>query len=143
MVSVVSLLGSLRAQGRVWVLTTDISTTVAAGARSPIAHITRIGPFNKIYITGVALVSEANTNWRIKFYKRDTGIVAAYNTDTYIGDVEVASLSATASTYYEGSVECSIPYWDNDQTNEIHLIAENIGQVTSKVFINILFVDAE
>jgi len=143
MVSVVSLLGSLRAQGRIWVLTKDISTTVAAGARSLIQHIDRIGPFNKLYITGVALVSEANTNWRIKFYKRDTGIVGAYNTDTYIGDVEIASLSATAGAYYEGSVECSIPYWDQDKTNEIHFIAENIGQVTSKVFVNIIFTDAE
>lgn len=143
MVSVVSLLGSLKAQGKVWILTKDISTTVAAGARSSIQHIDRIGPFNKLYITGVAIVSEANTNWRIKFYKKDTGIVAAYNTDTYIGDVEITSPSATAGSYYEGSVECSIPYWDQDQTNEIHLIAENIGQVTSKVFINIIFTEAE
>ncbi len=143
MVSVVSLLGSLKLQGRIWVLTKDFSTTIAAGARSAITHIDRIGPFNKLYITGVAVSSEANTNWRIKFYKKDTGIITTYANNTYIGDVEIASLSATASTYFEGSVECSIPYWDEDKTNEIHIIVENIGQLTSKVLVNIIFSDAD
>ncbi len=143
-VSIVGLTGLLRNQGKVWVTTVDFSVTIAAGARSALTNITGIGPFSKIYITGVAAVSEANTDWRIKFYKKDTGIVAAYNTDTYIGDVEIASLSATASSYYEGSVECLIPYWDQDGTYEIHLIAENIGQVnTSKLFLNIMYSEAD
>lgn len=144
MVSVVSLLGNLRAQGKLWVKTNDFSVTIAAGARSSLTNITGIGPFNKINIVGVAIVSEANTDWRIKFYQNDTGIGAAYNSDTYLGDVEITSLSTTASTYYEGSVESSLYYWDADQTNEIHIILENIGAVnTSKAFLKILYVEAE
>ena len=121
----------------------NFSATINAGARSALTHITRIGPFNKLYITGVAVSSEVNTTWRIKFYKKDTGIVTTYANNTFIGDVEITSLSATASTYFEGSVECLIPYWDQDQTNEIHIIAENTGQTNSKVFVNIIFSDAD
>ena len=143
MVSIVQSTTEIKNQGRIWLTTVDFSTTIAGGARSALTNITNIGPFVKLYIVGIAAISEANTNWRIKFYKKDTGIVAAYNTDTYVGDVEITSLSTTASTYYEGSVECSIPYWDNDGTNEIHLIAENIGQTTSKLFLNIFYSQAD
>jgi len=143
MVSVVGFTGALKNQGKIWLTTVDFSVTIAGGARSALTNITSIGPFVKLYIVGIAAISEANTNWRIKFYKKDTGIVAAYNTDTYVGDVEIASLSATASTFYEGSVECAIPYWDADGTNEIHLIVENIGQTTSKLFLNIFYSQAD
>jgi hypothetical protein len=142
-VSIVGLTGIVRNQGRIWNMTNDFSSTIASGARSSLTNITGIGPFNKMFIIGVAIVSEANTNWRIKFYKKDTGIGAAYNTDTYIGDVEITSLSSTAGSYFEGSVECSIPYWDADNSNEIHIIVENIGTLTSKLFINILFSEAD
>ncbi len=143
MVSIVGFTGLLKNQGKIWLTTVDFSVTIAGGARSALTNITSIGPFVKLYIVGIAAISEANTDWRIKFYKQDTGIGAAYNSDTYVGDVEIASLSATASTYYEGSVECEIPYWDNDGTNEIHLIAENIGQTTSKLFLNIFYSQAD
>jgi len=141
-VSVVALEQSIRGQGRVFVKTSDISTTVAAGARSALTNITGL-QYNKLNILGVAVVSEVNTNWRIKFYRKDTGIVSAYNNDTYIGDLEIASLSATAGAYFEGSVEANLFYWDADQTNEIHFIAENIGSVTSKVFVSILYAQAD
>lgn len=141
--SVVGLTGIIRNQSRVFVVTKDISTTVAAGARSALTNITGV-LYSSINIVGIALISEANTDWRIKFYKRDTGIVTTYITDTYIGDIEITSLSATASTYFEGSAESNLFYWDADQTNEIHVIAENIGQVnTSKLFINILYTEAD
>ena len=143
MVSIVQSTTTIKNQGRIWLTTVDFSNTIAGGARSALTNITSIGPFNKIYIVGIAAVSEVNTDWRIKFYKKDTGIGAAYNSDTYVGDVEIASLSATASTYYEGSVECEIPYWDADGTYEIHLIAENIGQTTSKLFLNIFYSEAD
>jgi hypothetical protein len=143
MVSIVQSTTTIKNQGKIWLTTFDFSTTIAGGARSTLSDITNIGPFVKLYIVGIAAISEANTDWRIKFYKRDTGIGAAYNTDTYVGDVEIASLSSTADTYYEGSVECSIPYWDADGTNEIHLIAENIGQTTSKLFLNIFYSQAD
>ena len=144
MVSVVGFTGALKNQGKIWLTTVDFSVTIASGARSALTNITSIGPFSKIYIVGIAAISEINTDWRIKFYKKDSGIgVATYNSDTYVGDVEITSLSATASTFYEGSVECSIPYWDADGTNEIHLIAENIGQTTSKLFLNIFYSQAD
>jgi hypothetical protein len=141
--SVVGLTAIVRNQGRVFVITRDFSTTIAAGARSALTNIPGV-LFNSICIVGAAIVSEANTDWRIKFYKKDTGIVSAYNNDTYIGDLEVTSLSPTASTYFEGSVEAGLFYWDQDMTNEIHVIAENIGQVnTSKLFLNILYTEAD
>lgn len=141
-VSVVALEQSIRGQGRVFIKTKDFSTTIAAGARSGLTNITGL-QYNKLNILGVAVVSEANTNWRIKFYSKDTGIVSAYNNDTYIGDLEITSLSATAGTYFEGSVESNLFYSDADQTNEIHLISENIGSVTSKVFVSILYAQAD
>ncbi len=141
-VSVVALNQSIRGQGRVFVKSRDISTTVAAGARSALTNLTGI-LYNKLRIIGVAVVSEVNTNWRIKFYSRDTGIVSAYNSDTYIGDLEIASLSATENAYFEGSVESDLYYWDADNSNEIHIIAENIGSVTSKVFVSILYAQAD
>lgn len=140
-VSMVALDQSIRGQGRVFVKTNDFSVTIAAGARSALTNL--IVLYNKLRIIGVAVVSEANTNWRIKFYSKDTGIVSAYNSDTYIGDVEITSLSATAGTYFEGSVESNLFYSDADQTNEIHLIAENIGSVTSKLFVSILYAQAD
>jgi hypothetical protein len=141
--SVVGLTAVIRNQARVFVVTNDFSITIAAGARSALTNIPGV-LFNSICIVGVAVVSEANTDWRIKFYKKDTGIVSAYNSDTYIGDVEVASLSGTAGAYFEGSVEASLFYWDADMTNEIHVIAENIGAVnTSKLVLNILYTEAD
>jgi hypothetical protein len=141
--SVVGLTAVIRNQARVFVVTNDFSITIAAGARSALTNIPGV-LFNSICIVGVAVVSEANTDWRIKFYKKDTGIVSAYNSDTYIGDVEVASLSETAGAYFEGSVEASLFYWDADMTNEIHVIAENIGAVnTSKLVLNILYTEAD
>ncbi len=141
--SVVGLTAVIRNQSRVFVITNDFSTTIAAGARSALTNIPGV-LFNSICVVGVAVISEANTDWRIKFYKKDTGIVGAYNSDTYIGDVEIISLSATAGAYYEGSVESALFYWDADMTNEIHVIAENIGQVnTSKLFLNILYTEAD
>lgn len=141
--SVVGLTAVIRNQSRVFVVTKDFSTTIAAGARSALTDITGV-LFNSICIVGVAVISEANTDWRIKFYKKDTGIAAAYNSDTYIGDIEVESLSTTAGAYFEGSMESSIFYWDSDMTGEIHVIAENIGQVnTSKLFLNILYTEAD
>jgi hypothetical protein len=141
--SVVGLTAVIRNQSRVFVITDDFSTTIAAGARSSLTNIPGV-LFNSICIVGIAVISEANTDWRIKFYKKDTGIVAAYNSDTYIGDLEITSLSATAGAYFEGSVEASLFYWDADMTNEIHVIAENIGAVnTSKLFLNILYTEAD
>lgn len=141
--SIVGLTAVIRNQGRVFIVTQDFSTTIAAGARSTLINITGI-LYNSICIVGVAYISEANTDWRIKFYKRDTGIVTTYATDTYIGDIEIKSPSATASTYYEGSAEANLYYWDADQTNEIHVIAENIGNTnTSKLFLNILYTGAD
>ncbi len=140
--SVVGLTAVIRNQERVFVVTKDIAS-VAAGARSALTNITGV-LYSSICIVGVAVVSELNTDWRIKFYKRDTGIAAAYNSDTYIGDIEVASLSATTSTYFEGSVESNLYYWDADMTNEIHVIAENIGQANaSKLYLNILYTEAD
>jgi hypothetical protein len=141
--SVVGLTAVIRNQSRVFIITNDFSTTIAAGARSALTNIPGV-LFNSLCIVGVAVISENNTDWRIKFYKKDTGIVTAYNNDNHIGDVEICSLSATASTYYEGSVESSLFYWDADMTNEIHVIAENIGAVnTSKLFLNILYTEAD
>ncbi len=140
--SIVGLTGIIRNQERVFVITHDFSTTIPAGSRSLITNIPGV-LYNSICIVGVALISEANTNWRIKFYKKDTGIVNAYNTDTYIGDIEITTLSPTANTYYEGSAESTIYYWDADMTTEIHVIAENIGSVTSKLFLNILYTEAD
>lgn len=141
-VSMVALEQSIRGQGRVFIKTSDISITVAAGARSALTNITGL-QYNKLKILGVAVVSEANTNWRIKFYSKDTGIVSAYNNDTYIGDLEITSLSATAGSYFEGSVESNLFYWDADQTNEIHFIVENTGSVTSKLFVTISYAQAD
>lgn len=145
MVSIVSLLGNIRAQGKVWVFENDFSTTIAAGARSSLTNITNIGEFNKLLIVGVSTSSEANTNWRVKFYSKDTGVGTAYGSNTYIGDVELTSpsVNAAASPSYEASVESNLYYWDQDKTNEIHFIMENIGSVTSKVLVRILFVEAE
>lgn len=127
----------------VFVATNDFSSTINAGARSALVNIPGV-PFNSIRIVGVAAISELNTDWRLKFYKKDTGIAAAYNSDTYIGDLEVVSLSPTEDTYFEGSVEANLHYWDADMTGEIHVIAENIGPVNnSKLFLNILYIEAD
>ena len=142
MVSIVGSLGLIGSQTTIWMIKNDFSTTIAAGARSALTNIVNVGPFIKIYIVGIAISSEANTNWRVKFYSKDTGIGATYDLDTYLGDVEIASLSATAGTFYEGSVECAIPYWDYDGTYEIHMILENIGSVTSKALVTILYSEA-
>jgi hypothetical protein len=140
--SLVGLTGILRAQAKVYVATNDFSSTINAGARSVLTNITKI-QYNKINIVGIALISETNTDWRLKLYKQDTGMVAAYNSDTYIGDIEITSPSATTGSYYEGSAEASIFYWDADNSNEIHIIAENIGANNSKLFVNILYTEAD
>lgn len=144
-VSVVGLTAIIRNQNRVWVTSYNFSTTIAAGARSALTNITSIGPFNKICIVGISTSSDANTNWRFKFYSKDTGVVTTYSDNTYIGELEVIlpSVNAAASPAYEASVESNLYYWDADNTNEIHIIAENTGSNTSKVLVRILYTEAD
>jgi len=141
-VSIVALNQVIRNQGRIFVKTHNFSTTIAAGARSALTDLTGI-LYSKICIVGLAVSSEANTDWRIKFYGKDTGVVTTYATNTYYGELEITNLSANATPSYEGDVEANLYYEDKDLTNEIHLIAENIGSVTSKVFIKIFYVASD
>lgn len=141
-VSIVALTQAIRGQGRIFKKNLTISTTVNAGARSAIQNVTGI-LYNQLQIVGLSISSEFNTNWRIKFYSKDTGIVTAYNNNTYIGELQVVSLSPNANSVYEGDVESDLFYIDSDNTNEIHLIAENIGATNSELYITILYVEAD
>ncbi len=137
-ISIVALSQAIRNQERMFIKQNDFSTTIAAGARSALTNLTGI-LYNKICIVGLAISSEANTDWRIKFYRKDTGVVTTYATNTYCGELEITNLSANATPSYEGDVEANLYYEDKDLSNEIHLIAENIGSVTSKVLITISY----
>jgi len=143
-VSMVALEQSIRGQGRVFVKANDFTTTIAAGGRSALTNLTNI-LYSKIKIIGISVSSEADTNWRFKFYSKDTGVVTDYATNTFIGDIEVInpSVNAAAAPSYEAGVESNLYYWDQDGTNEIHFIAENTGSVTSKVLVRILYAEAD
>lgn len=141
-VSIVALNQAIRNQNRIFIKQKDFSTTIDAGSRSSLTNLTGI-LYSKICIVGLAVSSEANTDWRIKFYRKDTGVVTSYVTNTYCGELEITNLSANATPSYEGDVEASLYYEDKDLTNEIHLIAENIGSVTSKVLITIFYVASD
>jgi len=141
-VSIVALNQAIRGQGRVFKKNHTISTTVNAGARSSIQNVTGI-LYNRTKITGLAISSEHNTNWRIKFYSKDIGAATVYSNNTYIGELQVVSLSSNANSVYEGDVESDLFYADSDNTNEIHLIAENTGATNSKLYLTILYVEAD
>lgn len=141
-VSIVSLNQAIRGQGRVFKKSYTISTTVNAGARSALQNVTGI-LYNSLRIVGLVISSEYNTNWRIKFYSNDTGVATTYINNTYIGELEIVSLSSNANSVYEGDVESDLYYIDNDNTNEIHLIAENIGSTNSRLQLSILYAEAD
>lgn len=141
-VSIVALSQAIRGQGRVFKKLHTISTTVNAGARSALQNVTGI-LYNQLKIVGLAVSSEYNTNWRIKFYSKDTGVATVYSDNTYIGELEIVSLSSNANSVYEGDVESDLFYIDSDNTNEIHLIAENIGSTNSRLYLTILYVEAD
>lgn len=141
-VSIVALNQAIRGQGRVFKKNHTISTTVNAASRSALQNVTGI-LYNQLRIVGISVSSEYNTNWRIKFYSKDTGIVTAYSDNTYIGELQIVALSSNANSVYEGDVESDLFYIDSDNTNEIHLIAENIGANNSKLYLTIMYTEAD
>lgn len=144
--SIVSLNQTIRNQGRIMRRTYDFSATINAGSRSALTNITGV-VYNKIGIVGVSVSSEFNTNWRLKFYSKDTGVNTVYNNNTFSGALDITGLSANANTVYEGDVEADLYYEDADSPtgsdHEIHVIVENTGGTNSKVFITIFYVEAD
>ena len=144
--SVVSLAQVIRGSARIFARTHDFSGTINAGARSALTNITGV-IYNKICIVGASVSSEFNTNWRIKFYRRDTGAGAAYNSNTLSGILEIASLTSNVNAVFEGNVDASLFYEDADSPtgslHEIHLIMENMGAVNSRVFLTLYYTEAD
>jgi len=144
--SVVSLAQVIRGSARIFARTSNFSATINAGARSALTNITAV-VYYKICIVGVAVSSEFNTNWRIKFYRRDTGAGVAYDNNTFSGALEIASLTPNANNIFEGEVEASLFYEDADSptgsAHEIHVIMENMGAVNSKVLLTLYYTEAD
>ena len=120
----------------------DFSTTINSGARSPDTNITGLYS-NKIKIVGVAVSSESDTDWRVKFYSQDTFDGAGYDSNTFIGNVEITALSAEATGNYVGDVETDLYYVDSDTSKELHVILENSGANNSKAYLTILYLNVE
>lgn len=144
-VSMVALEQSLRNQGRISRRTNDFSATINAGARSSLTNITGV-LYNNIRIVGVSVSSEANTNWRVKFYRNDTGAGTVYNDNSFCGSLDITGLTSNANSIFEGDVEANLFYEDADSPagsmHEIHLIIENTGGSNSKVFLTIFYTGA-
>lgn len=156
--------------------------SVDAGSRSGNVNIPNVKS-NKIRVVGLAVSSENDTSWQVKFYSTNlfTGFIAPawsygenevawywpnwsygenkwfgterhndepfstadYNTNSFIGNIEILPLSPNATGCYEGSQEANLYYQDKSRANELHVIAENIGLITSAVSITFLYTKAE
>lgn len=120
----------------------DFSATINAGARSPDTNITGLYS-NKTKIVGVAISSENDTDWRVKFYSEDTFDGTGYDSNTFIGNVEITILTADATGNYVGDDEMDLYYVDTDTTKELHVILENFGANNSKAYLTVLYVNVE
>lgn len=137
------LLRNIAQHRKLYIITKDFSSTINAGARSTDTNITGLKAKDKIKIVGVVISSENDTNWRVKFYSRDSFDGTTYVTNTFSGNIEVTSLTANAVGNYEGDCESDLFYQDKDRTKELHIILENSGAVNSKAFLTFLYVKAD
>ena len=121
----------------IYSVTNDFSVTVNAAARSADTSIAGLIS-NKIKIVGVAITSENDTDWRIKFYSGSTFDGSTYATSAFMGHIELSSLSANAVGAYEGDAEAELCI--ETASNTLYVILENYGSNNSKAFLTFCYV---
>ena len=89
-------------------------------------------PSNKIRITGLALQSDQQLNYRVIFWTKDTFDDTDLDPDTFCGELQVPLVSsgfqiAGAGQYYLDLRGLDIDYEDDDGTQELHVSLMNLS----------------
>ena len=78
------------------------------------------------HITSVGVVMDVETNIRLKFYSKDSKQGTTVPTNKYICHQDLEDPISDSGQYCNSS-ECRLPIMDDDGTQEIHLVIENVG----------------
>lgn len=120
----------------VYAVTNDFSVTINAGNRSADTSITGLES-NKIKIIGVAVSSENDTDWRVKFYSSSTFDGTTYADNTFMGNIELYSFSSNAVGAYEADAEAELCI--STSSNTLYVILENFGSNNSKAYLTVCY----
>lgn len=89
---------------------------------------------NKVRITGIAIQSDQQLDYRVVLFSRDTFANADLDVDTFYTEVELDMVSygfqiAGAGQYYMAVNGLSVDYEDLDGSGELHIALQNLSAV--------------